>query len=41
MCVPWCVSVSQVKKGGLFCGDDYFTGYLDLGASTFGLRYPP
>ena len=36
VCVSWCVRVSQVKKGGLFCGDDYFTGYLDQGTATFG-----
>ncbi len=33
-----CPHGAQLKKGGLFLGDDYFTGIVPPGGGNFGVR---
>jgi hypothetical protein len=33
-----CVRGTQLRMGGLFFGDDYFTGFVTNGGANFGVR---
>ena len=38
LCRPGLGPCVQLKHGGLYCGDDFFSGYVSDGRSNFGMR---